>query len=1286
MRLCTEGDTQIMHLGTTWRRWLVVGALLLASAPVHAQVPASRGPAPSGTTSAEPAPSGTTTAEPAPSGTASLEEPDPLASPDPAVRAAHAEQVLVPALVARTRAARARSEARAEFAKGEGPFALAYPALSASGLGSVAALRGRLGLLDDRAVDRATEKAEPLPDLPRRAADRLEKARFDALNAEAKADAHERELLTAVLAGLARQPGLSERSIAPHRAALQAVRDAAADAVEAASEQERAEAQRALAVADDRLGAFDRAVRDLRLAGAGGGPVDLAPLLELADDARDHRGVVGLLRSLRPGAGGAEAEALDAVLLAVGERALEAAKAEPEPTEAEEVPSVAEAEAELAAARQALQRLRAEAAAMPTPAFPGDAELQEAVALRVQRGEAAVTLAEAQLEAAEAEGSNKPAATQSEADAAQQRAEQAKAAAIDARQRRIAELLGHFANAQSREVELGAKAVAADEARSTATGEWAASLATIEDKVQEIEGRSALADRATDADVQHEAVRKLMSTLRRSDVVSGDALVHARNLADKHRAQIDADRARIEDGRTLLDGMSGESKAELENTLDRWVYNIDDEQQVTERILEDLQEARDVGLKTLHDARLARRALEPYLSRERRIADRANLLQDIVQEVSLLPSSVWMMARSRGAELWELTHSLGDYNLLRGLVRGSLLTIVLLVGWWYGRGQVSSWALLLAQRVRKWRPELRMSDVAALKDPTVRFLRNAVDLALGYLLIWSLNGGLKEITFLLLVYLQFSMYRVVLALFDLLVVRSGDVRPAALVLRDGIHELARNTVKWFVGFWIVRGFVSFLTWEVLSLDRITSIVDWIMGWGWWALIAWALWRWQPYLRERAAPHADGHPMVAWLAKDDGNPLFRIPRSIGVLGFFAARMAVDLLYRGARDGSSVSWLLNMVSRFRIEDEASEEIRVLTDEQRAEILDARTDDRHLLHREEVQTNLAAALLEWRRTHRRGLVAVVGDRGAGKRTACEQVGDQLREAGLDVTVVELKHRVTAEKEMRAWLASVAGLETVPDTLDALVEAIEAIEPRGFELRGIHRAFERRVGGLAAISAMLYVLNATSDRHFWVVSVHKPAWDWFDSVGSLVDTGVFRAVIRLAPLSSAQLRALTVARLGAVGLRPDFSGLVRTSAFGADPEVELERSTSVFYRLLAESSDGNPTIAMHLFARCLVPTDDDHVVGVRMGASLSGGVVTSLSESALFVLTALRLQDELTLDELVEVTNLSLPAVRTTVRDLLSRGLAERTDEHLRVPDEALQSVSKTLRRRHFMHLGAA
>jgi len=1239
----------------------IAGSLLLGSVPALAQ------------TSPEPA-----------------ADVDPLASSDPAIRAAHVEQVMIPALVARTRAARARVEARTAFSRGKGPFASGYPTLAPRTLGNVDALRGRLGLLDDTAVARAGEKSEVLPEVPRRTSDRLKKARTDAFVAEARADGLERELLTAVLAGLARRPTLTSSAVAPFRAALVAERDAVSAAVAVAVESARADAQRALARADERLRAFDQMMQDLRLQGASGKVTELAPLLELAESAQDHSGVAGLLRSLRAGLVGPDAEAVDGVLLLVGQRDLAAAQAEvdasADPPAPEQRPTVDVAQADLDAANEALVALQTQAARLPDVTYPGDAERRDALALRIQRATELVAAAEAALATAGEEVVAAPVATQSDAEAAQQRAVEAKAAAADARERRIAELLGHFANAQSREVELGAKATTAAGQRRTATDEWAATLASIEDKIHEIEQRSALADRSTDADVQHEAVRTLMSTLRGSEVVSGNAVVAARADASRHQDAIEEDRRRIVAGRALLDGMKGEKRVELENTLDGWAYNLDDEQQVVDGLMHDLQEARDVGLLTLHDARLARRALEPYISREQRVADRANLLQDIVQEVSLLPSSVWMMARGRGQALWELTHSFGDYNLIRGLVRGSVWTIALVVGWWYARGQVRSWALLLAQRVRKWRPELRMSDVAALKEPTVRFLRNAVDLALGYLLIWSLNGALKEITFVLLVYLQFSMYRVVLALFDLLVVTTDEVRPAALVLREDLHTLAEATVKWFVGFWIVRGFVSFLTWEVFSLDRITSIIDWLLGWGWWVIVAWALWRWQPFLRERAARHAEGHAVVAWLSRDDNNPLFRIPRSVGILVFFAARGGVDLLYRGARDGSSLSWLLNTVNRFRLEDEASEEVRILTDDQRREIVAARTDERHLLHRDEVQTGLALALQEWRRSHRRGLVAVVGDRGAGKNTACEQVRAQLEQAGLSVTVVELQRRITTDDQMYAWLAEVMGLPDVPPTLDELAEAIDALEPRGVELRGLHRAFERRVGGLAAISTLLYVLNATSDRHFWVVSVHKPAWDWFDSVGSLVDTGVFRSVIRLAPLTSTQLRALTVARLGSMGLRPDFSGLVRTSALGADPEVELERSTAVFYRLLAESSDGNPTIAMHLFSRCLVPTDDDHVVAVRMGAALSGGVVEKMSETALFVLTALRLQDELTLEELVEVTNLTLASVRTTVRDLVSRGLVERNGPQLKVPDEALQSVSRTLRRRHFLHLGVA
>lgn len=1207
------------------------------------------------------------------------------------------EQIDIPAFIGRTEAARARVAARKALATGKGPFERAYPELSPASLGVAAVLRGRLGLLDDAAVQRALDHSAGPPDVPPGVLSRWRKANDAMHAAEEQADALERGMLTAVLAGLRANPGLSSEAVRPLRATRVASRDAAAQAVQAATDDaSRAAAQRQLALAEAELGRFDAVLASLRLVPAGGASPDMGPLLEQAADATDYTGVAGLLRVARPFVSGADTVKVDAALSAVASRARETALAEAlqarEAADAPVVPAatVEEAQARLAAATGALDALVVRAGGFPPLTYPGDADREAAMALRLQAAELRLEIAEAVLEATtavpEAAGEAVQVASQSEAEAAQLRAQQAKAEAADARERRVAEILSRYADASARSVELGAKATSATEALEEAKGSWSPTLASIQEQIQDIQQRSALDDRSTDADIQHTAVRELLSTLRVSEVVTGEALVRAQSYEAAHIEAIDADRARIVKGRELIPTLREETQQEVVDTLDRWESSLTDERLIGSRMLSNLQEARDIGLRTLHDARLARRALEPYISREQQVKDRANLLQDIRQEVSLLPSSVWMMARDRWSSLTELSGKYSDYNVLRGLVRGSVWTIVLVLGWWWARGQVNHWALMAAQRVRRWRPELRMSDVAALKEPTVRLLRNAVDLALGYSLIWSLDGGLKEITFVLLVYLQFSQYRVILAAFDLLAITTDEVRPALLVLRKDIYTLARTTVRWFTGYWIVSAFIRFLCWDVLGLDTITNLVEWFLGWGWWILIGWALWRWQPYLRERTAPHAEGHKVVAWLARDDNSLVFRIPRAIGCLVFFVARSGVDLLYRGARDGSNLSWLLNLVSRYRLDDDASEEIRVLSEEMRLAIVNAVTDDKHLIHREELQSTTASALAEWRRTQRRGLMAIVGDRGSGKSTATEQVEELVKAKGMEVTTLDLTERLTAETELIRWLC--AQLELPPcESLDKVAEAIELLPSQCIILRGVHRAFERRVGGMAAITGLLYVLNTTSDRHFWAISLHGPAWDYFDSMGSLVDTGVFRVVVRLAPLSSSQLRALTAARLGSLGLRIDFSGLVRASAFGADPEVELERSTAMFYRLLAEASTGNPTIAMHMFARCVVPTDDEHVVTVRMGSVLSGGVIDALSEAALFVLVALRLQDQLTLEEIVEVTNLSLPLVRATVRDLLSRNLLERGDnDMLQVPDEALQSVTRTLRRRHFLHLGAA
>ena len=146
------------------------------------------------------------------------------------------------------------------------------------------------------------------------------------------------------------------------------------------------------------------------------------------------------------------------------------------------------------------------------------------------------------------------------------------------------------------------------------------------------------------------------------------------------------------------------------------------------------------------------------------------------------------------------------------------------------------------------------------------------------------------------------------------------------------------------------------------------------------------------------------------------------------------------------------------------------------------------------------------------------------------------------------------------------------------------------------------------------------------------------------------------------------------------DFRRLAYTGAFGASPEVELERAMSSYFRLLAEGSNGCPAIALRLWALSL-RVGADGKADVVVTRELTPDPISDLSPEELFALAALRHQDQLTIDELARVVNEPLDNVRVTVRELQHRGIVHASPRGVRIDDLQLMSVTQTLRRRHFL-----
>ncbi len=1211
------------------------------------------------------------------------------AASNPAEAWAVAQQEQLPEYAARTTTARSQIAARSAYLGGEGAAAVAFPHLALQAIGAPSVAQGHLDLLDERAIARAQERSAATPDLEdaKRVA-MWRQARDTALQAESDADDLTRRAIIGVLAQLRAHPELGHRRVLE---LTQPLRDhideaEAAEALEGSEGESphlaalRMEAARS-ASALDRVTSLVEALRVVSLTGVVPEPAE--DITALAGD--DAEGAALRLTLLGPHLADPEArDALEQALSAywgggplegaqtavgVATNALERAGA----GTSGDLGTQDAADAAHAAALEALEGVAD---------GPGSQAHRAVLQLRVDAADLHRQAVALWIDGRTIGAGEEAQRAKTEAQVAEDEAKAARDAANNTRDQRIAAALTDYAAARTRSAELWEQTKATQERNLELRATIVDRLAPIKRHVEQLQALSTLDPTRPDADAVYRDLRTLLGDFRAGDAARGENVYAAEAVEAKVATSVEQDRRRIQETRDVFDSLTPEEREKMSATLTAWEEVLQSQERAAAEWMAAATDERDDLLRALHDARGARRAAYRFISRSQREADRTYFLEDIYRELALLGPSVFSMLRGRLGDLVALPFTLTDFNVLRGLMVSSFWTVLVAVGWWWARSQAGTWALSAANRVRKYRTDLRLADVRALREPTARFIRNTVDLAVGRLLVWSLGETLPEIQFLLLVYLQVALYRALLAGFDLAAVPSTVIRPAVVVVREEVYRLARQTVRVALGYLIAKAFLEYVLWDVLGLDTISTLVAAVFALVFWGLLAWMLWRWEPVLRERMARRNQESRLVAWLSRDDLTAFLRIPRAIGIVVFFAVAAAVDLFYRFARDGTSLAWAFNAVNRFRLAEVDDVETQPLAEDIVLKLTQGETLAKHAVTRVELDV-VDEVVVEWNRTNRRGLVAVVGDRGTGKGMACTRVQELLEKQELTVVRASLDDHVTDPTELLQWLCDLADLSAF-DTVDGLVDALHGLERRAFLLEHVHRCFSRKVGGLDAITQLLYVLNATSDRHFFVVSVHGPAWEYFSSVGSLVDCGVFHTVIRLAPLTSQQLRDLTLGRTGSAGLRVDFSGLTRANALGADPEVELERATTLFYRLLAEASQGSPSIALQLWARCLQPTDDPREVKVRMGASLNPGVIRDLSDSALFVLMALYLQDGLPEYELAQVTNLSPATVRSTVRDLRSRALVTRHEGWVYVADSVRPAVQRTLRRRHFLHLG--
>lgn len=270
---------------------------------------------------------------------------------------------------------------------------------------------------------------------------------------------------------------------------------------------------------------------------------------------------------------------------------------------------------------------------------------------------------------------------------------------------------------------------------------------------------------------------------------------------------------------------------------------------------------------------------------------------------------------------------------------------------------------------------------------------------------------------------------------------------------------------------------------------------------------------------------------------------------------------------------------------------------------------------------------------------VLLISGHQGMGKTTALEIIAKNLDETPVIRMNVELK--VTSRKAIFDTIAKHLNM-TEFEAIKHLVE-FDATQPKRVLLvDDCENMFLSDVGLLEGMRTFLECVNAKCPNLYWVIAIHRPAWDYLSKV--------FRREQRiltqyaLPKWSASDIRKLILSRHHHSGFKLVYDELLLAAKATSDAANFRAAETRVF-NLLWEQCSGNPEQAIYLWLNAAQKRKGRRVE-IGMPAKPPQSALANLSDDSCFVYTAIVIHHRLNTEELVACTNLPEPIVRHALK----------------------------------------
>ena len=308
----------------------------------------------------------------------------------------------------------------------------------------------------------------------------------------------------------------------------------------------------------------------------------------------------------------------------------------------------------------------------------------------------------------------------------------------------------------------------------------------------------------------------------------------------------------------------------------------------------------------------------------------------------------------------------------------------------------------------------------------------------------------------------------------------------------------------------------------------------------------------------------------------------------------------------------------------------------------------------------------------------LVVVGDRGTGKSTVLRRVEGELgdRVLYLDCPPGGIDRFMQAVSEqLGIGDRSGANLQLFADLLQQRGVDVLAID-------NVHRMVRPAMDGMRDVDRLSELLDQLGRGISRIFALDTASWVFVRR--SRQERLIPDRVISLEPWSENEIGELLEARAEAVQIQPDYSRLQLPRQLDeAAYEVEHDRKRYGFYRILWDSSDGIPAVALRLWCESLRMGQDGKIF-VRIFPQREVGELEELNLSAKFVLRSVSQMEYTDVEQIVDALRIDRKDIESAVRFALIQGYLEETDGFLHVSWPWYRSVRRLLARQNMLVTG--